>query len=153
MDDFSPFDEVGIDAAMLDIGPEPQRERPFDIGQFARFPNRFFGSGMARKLGSSAIVLYIALCEHANRSRESSNTFEARDRDLAWETDLSPRTFRNARIKLLENDLVVYRHDPGQKYTYTLLRPELKWFKVAERLPRQKRKPRGMAAARAKLEP
>ncbi|HUV96559.1 MAG TPA: hypothetical protein VMV98_03735 [Acidobacteriaceae bacterium] len=144
----TPFADSGDEGSPF---PEPQRQKSLDVGPFARFPNKFFGSGMARKLGPSASVLYIALCEHANR--EPSNTFGARDGDLAWETGLSPRTIRNVRIKLSENRLVECRREPGQKYTYTLLRPELRWFKLAERPPRQKLKPRGMAAARAKLEP
>lgn len=155
---YPPDENVPTEMPFADSGGEcspfrePQRQKSVDVGLFARFPNKFFGSGMARKLGPSATVLYIALCENANRNREPSNTFGARDRDLAWETGLSPRTIRNVRIRLLENRLVEYRREPGQKYIYTLLRPELRWFKLAERPPRQKLRPRGIAAARAKLE-
>lgn len=144
-----PTDGEGGD--WLDV--ELPRQKSVDIGLFARFPNTFFSSGMARKLGPSASVLYIALCENANRNCPPSNTFAAADKTLAWETGLSPRTLRNVRIKLMENGLVKYGREPGQKYTYTLLRQELKWLKVAERPPRQERRPRGMAAAKAKLEP
>jgi len=56
---------------------------------------------------------------------------------------------RDARIKLFENGMVSYSREPGQSYTYTLLRPELKWLKLSER-PRQKLKPRANAAARVK---
>jgi hypothetical protein len=152
-------DAERIETAALSISPsfdgraEPQRQKSGDIGLWARFPKNFFGSGMARKLGPSASVLYIALCENANRPQPPSNTFRARDRDLAWETGLSPRTIRNVRIKLSESGLAEYRREPGQNYTYTLLRQELKWFKLAERTPRQKRRPRGMAARRAEQEP
>ncbi len=135
----------GEDGDLLDS--DLPRLKSVDIGLFARFPKAFFSSGMARKLGTSA------LCENANRNRTPSNTFAAADKTLAWETGLSPRTLRNVRIKLMENGLVEYGREPGQKYTYTLLRQELKWLKVAERPPRQKQRPRGMAAARAKLEP
>ena len=148
MDDYSPFDEVGLDAAMPDLGPEHQRERSFDIGPFARFPNKYFGSGIARRVGLSASMLYFALCENANRNRVPSNTFKASDGALASETGLSPRTISKVRIKLFENGLVTYSREPGASYKYTLLRPDLKWLTRAER-PRQKRKPRGMAAARA----
>jgi hypothetical protein len=153
MMEFNPFEDTETGTGRSDAGPESQTAKSVDIGLFAKFPNKFFGSGMARKLGPSASLLYIALCENANRNRDRSNTFGARDRDLAWETGLSPRTIRNVRIKLSENRLVEYRREPGQKYTYTLLRQELKWFKPAERPPRQTLRPRGMAAARAKLEP
>jgi hypothetical protein len=127
--------------------PELQRQKSVDIGLYARFPNKFFGSGMARKIGTSASVLYFAFCENANRNREPSNTFKASDKALASETGLSPRTMRDARIKLVENGLVSCSREPGQSYTYTLLRQELKWLKRTER-PRQKRKPRANAAAR-----
>jgi DNA-binding transcriptional ArsR family regulator len=144
----SPADGEGENWEDL-AGPEPSK-KSVNIGLFARFPNTFFSSGMARKLGTAGTVLYIALCEHANR--EPSNTFKASDKTLAWETDLSPRTIRNKRIKLQENGLVQYSREPGQSFTYTLLRQKLQWFKVAERQPREKRRPRAMAAIRAKQE-
>ena len=54
----------------------------------------------------------------------------------------------------MENGLVDYCREPGRNYTYTLLRQDLKWFKPAERPPRQKKRPRGMAARyRAENEP
>lgn len=137
--------------ALSDASPEPQKSK-VEIGHFSKVPNKFFGSGMARKIGPSASVLYFALCENANRNREPSNTFKASDKALASETGLSPRTIRDMRIKLFENGLAEYQREPGQSYTYTLLRQELKWIKLAERL-RQKRKPRAMAAARAMQEP
>lgn len=132
--------------------PEPQRQKSFDIGPYARFPNKFFSSGMACKVGTSASVLYFAFCENANRNRKQSNTFKASDKALASETGLSPRTMRDARTKLFENGLVSYSREPGQSYTYTLLRQELKWLKLSER-PRKKRRPRAMAATRIKPEP
>jgi len=147
------WDEIGSGPAdgKLDDGLERGRgERSLDIGLFARFPNKFFGSGLARKIGPSASVLYLALCETANRGNGRNNIFTARDKSLAWETGLSPRTIRNLRAKLIENGLVKLSQEPGQNYTYTLLRQELKWFKNAERPPRQKQRPRGMAARRAK---
>jgi hypothetical protein len=146
--DFNPFEgdpETG--GAASDAWSNAQKPK-LDIGPWARFPNKFFGSGMARNVGTSATVLYIALCENANRNQEPSNTFKASDKALASETGLSPRTMRDARIKLSENGLVSYSREPGQSYTYTLLRQELKWQKRSER-PRQQRKPRAMTAARA----
>jgi hypothetical protein len=131
---------------------EPPRQKSVDIGPFAKFPNKFFGSGTARKVGTSASVLYFALCENANRNREPSNTFKASDKALASETGLSPRTIRNARTKLVENGLISCSREPGQSYIYTLIRQELKWLSRSER-PRHKLKPRAMAAVRAELEP
>jgi len=141
---FSPFGEGQAPA----VEPEPSRAQPFDIGQWARFPNRFFSSGLASRIGPSASLLYLALCENANRPQPPSNTFKASDRALASETGLSTRTIRDVRITLMENGLIEYAREPGQSYTYTLLRQELKWLNLAER-PRQKRKPRAMAATRA----
>jgi hypothetical protein len=145
--DFNPFEDNETGEDTSDEWPMTQKPK-LDIGHWARFPNKFFGSGMARKVGTSASVLYFALCENANRNREPSNTFKASDRALASETGLSPRTMRDVRTKLLENGLVSYSRDPGQSYTYTLLRQELKWLKRSER-PRPKQKPRAMAAAKA----
>ena len=158
--DFSPFRANGNrlplpapleedpELALSDADSASRRQKSVDIGLFAKFPNKLFGSGLARRLGASACVLYFALCENANR--EASNTFKAKDRDLAWETGLSPRTIRNARIKLLEHGLVEYsRSQLGERYTYVLIRQELGWFKKDERSPRQKRKPRGRTASSA----
>ena len=145
--DIYPFEDIETGDDTCDECPETHRPK-LDIGPWARFPNKFFGSGMARKVGTSASVLYFALCENANRDREPSNTFNTSDKRLASETGLSPRTMRDARIKLFENGLVSYSREPGQNYTYTLLRKELKWLKPSDR-PRQKRKPRAMAVARA----
>ena len=131
-------------------GPQPQKQKSVDIGLWAKFPNKFFGSGMARKVGASASVLYFALCENANR--EPSNTFKASDKALASETDLSPRTIRDARIKLIENGLISCSREPGQSFIYTLLHQKLQWLKRSER-PRQKLKPRALAAARVKPKP
>jgi hypothetical protein len=145
--DFNPFEddpETGEDTSHQ----WPRTQKPkLDIGDWARFPNKFFGSGTGRKVGTSTCVLYFALCETANRNREPSNTFKTSDKRLASETGLSSRTMRDARIRLLENGLVSYSREPGQNYTYTLLRQELKWLKRSER-PRQKRKPRAMAVAK-----
>ncbi len=142
--DFNPFEDMETGAATSDAWPGAQKPT-LNIGPWARFPNKFFGSGMARKVGASASLLYFALCENANRPREPSNTFKASDKSLSSETGLSPRTMRDARTKLFENGLVTYSRPPGQSYTYKLLPQDLQWLKPIER-PRQKRKPRAMAA-------
>lgn len=121
-------------------------EKPkVDIGPFTMIPNRFFGSGMAQRLGPSASLLYLALCEHANRG--SGNTFKrgSSDNALASETGLSPRTLCDARKKLIEHDLIACSREKGQSFTYTLFPPPLKWLPLDER-PRQKQKPRALHA-------
>src|SRR5271169_6134004 len=86
-------------------GPMPVNGRqPVDIGPYTRIPNRFFGSGMAARLGPSAGYIYLALCEHANRN--SNRTFKASDKALASETAIAPRTICNARKRLIEYGLV-----------------------------------------------
>jgi DNA-binding transcriptional ArsR family regulator len=124
---------------------EFQPQKAFDIGPYAKFPNKFFSSGTARKVGISASVFYFALCENANRFKPPSNTFKATDNAIASETGLSPRTIRNVRTKLVENGLISCSREPGQGFTYTLVRQELKWLKRSDR-PRQKQRPRAMRA-------
>ena len=141
-----PFGDDTENAPKMD-----SRKRGVDLGFFSKFPCRLFGSGLAQKLGASACVLYVALCEHANRN--DSNTFTASDKTLAWETALSPRTIKHVRVKLLENRLVQYSRQPGQNYTYTLVRQKLAWFKPKDRPPRLKLKPRGIAARREERQP
>ena len=141
-------DTEGSMDALPDPREESQRSK-VKIGPFTPVPNKFFGSGMARSVGPSASLLYFALCENANRNKERSLTFKASDNALASETGLSPRTIRDVRIKLLENNLVEYTRKPGESYTYTLIPQELKWLKRDAR-PRRKRKPRAIAATRVK---
>ena len=54
---------------------------PVDIGlAFCKFPNRLFASGTAAKVGRVAALLYLALCECANREFPyASNTFSVSD--------------------------------------------------------------------------
>jgi DNA-binding transcriptional ArsR family regulator len=141
-------DGEGVDWSDL----EPRKQKSVEIGHFARFPNKLFGSGLANRLGPSATLFYLALCECANREKERVNTCSVTDRQLAWESGLSPRTLRNLRTKLMEHGLVTFQREPGQKYTYTLLPQQLEWFKLKERPPRQKRKPRGNSAQLAKTQ-
>lgn len=117
-----------------------------EIGPFTKVPNKYFGSGMGQSVGPSATVLYFALCEHGNRN--SANTFKASDRALASETSLSPRTIREARIKLLESGLIAFSRDPGESYTYELRRQKMSWVPLANR-PRRSKKPRASAVYHA----
>jgi hypothetical protein len=114
-----------------------------DVGPYTKIPNRFFGSGTAAKLGSSASLVYLALCEHANR--DSNNTFKASDRALASETGLGTRTICDARKRLCERGLVSISRSEGQSYVYTISKPSLEWVPLTQRL-RTKRKPRALRA-------
>lgn len=116
-----------------------------EIGPFTKIPNKFFGSGKAAMLGPSASLLFLALCEHANRN--SHVTFKASDKALASETTIAPRTICNARKKLLEYGLISYTRQKGQSYVYTLLKPSWEWKPLKER-PRRALKPRALYASR-----
>jgi len=117
-----------------------------EIGPYSKMPSKFFGSGTASRLGASASLVFLALCEHANR--DGSNTFKASDRALASETGLGPRTICNARKKLIESSLISCIRENGQSFTYTILAQALKWTPLNERL-RPKKKPRAIHASRA----
>jgi hypothetical protein len=128
-------------------GPVPvsQRRQPVDIGPYTKIPNRFFGSGIAARLGPSAGYIYLALCEHANRT--SSMSFMASDKALASETTIAPRTICNARKKLAEEELIFYERAKGQSHVYTLLKPSLEWKPLKER-PRRTLNQRAIPASR-----
>jgi Helix-turn-helix domain len=127
--------------------PVPVKGRqPIDIGPYTQIPNRFFGSGMAARLGPSAGYVYLALCEHANRNGDLS--FKASDKALASETTIAPRTISNARKKLIEYGLISSEREKGQSHTYTLLKPSWEWKPLKERL-RRTLKPRALHASRA----
>jgi hypothetical protein len=117
-----------------------------NIGPFTKIPNRLFGSGTARDLKPSATLLYVALCDHANRN--GSNTFKASDNALASDTTLSPRTICDARKRLLEKEVITCTREEGQSYVYTLLVPSWNWIRVAKR-PRTQLKPRAYHARKA----
>ena len=121
---------------------------PVDIGPFSKIPNKFFGSGWAAALGSSTSLIYLALCEHANRN--DSISFKASDRALAADTGLSPRTICDARKRLIENKFVLCMRQDGQSYTYTLHNPNLTWVPIKQR-PRPKRKARALHATRVAI--
>lgn len=126
-------------------GPVPvnQGRQPVDVGPYTRIPNRFFGSGVAARLGPSAGYIYLALYEHANRN--SSLTFKVSDRALASETTIAPRTICNARKKLIEQDLISCKREKGQSHVYTLSKPSWEWKPLTER-HRRKLKPRAFHA-------
>ena len=117
-----------------------------DVGPYTKIPNRFFGSGLAARLGSSAGFLYVALCDHANRN--GSNTFKASDKALASDTGMGTRTICNARQRLCEHGLISFERPEGQSYKYTISKPSLEWVRLEQRL-RAKRRPRALHAQRA----
>jgi hypothetical protein len=112
-----------------------------DVGDYTKIPNRLFGSGMAAKLKPTASLFYVALCDHANRN--GSNTFKVSDKVLASDTLLAPRTFCNARKRLEEFGLVSLTRQPGERYTYSILKPSLHWVSSSKR-PRPKQRPRAL---------
>ena len=117
-------------------GPMPvkQRRQPIEIGPYARFPNKFFGSGMAARLGPSAGYIYLALCDHANRHGDIS--FSASDKALASDTRIAPRTICNARKKLIEYGLISCEREKGRSHVFTLLKPSWDWKPLKERYRR-----------------
>ena len=116
-----------------------------EIGNFTKIPNKFFGSGKAAQIGPSASLLFVALCEQANRVGE--NTFRASDKALAADTGLSPRTICNARKALLEERLLACTRDKGSSYRYTLPVFAFSWVAIKDR-PRTKRKVRALHSLR-----
>jgi hypothetical protein len=118
---------------------------PVEIGNFSKMPNQFFGSGCAAKLGPSPTVLFLALCEQANRN--SANSFAVSDRALASDTGLGPRTICDARKCLLEEGLISCLRIKGRSFTYTLPKYEFRWTGIKDR-PRGKRRPRALTSAR-----
>lgn len=111
---------------------------PVDIGHFSKMPNKLFGSGTVARLGPSASLLFLALCEHANQ--ESDNSFRVSDRTLAADTGLSARTLCDARKLLIEQKLVSCSRERGSSHTYTLPKYELPWVPIKDRL-----RPKGQA--------
>ena len=127
-------------------GPKPvdRGRQPVDIGPYARFPNRLFGSGMGARLGPSAGYIYFALLDHANRNGELR--FSASDKALAGDTRVAPRTICNARKKLIEYGLISCEREKGRSHVYTLLKPSWDWKPLKER-HRRTLKPRALHAS------
>jgi hypothetical protein len=125
-----------------------KEQRPaVDLGPYSKIPNKIFGGGIARELGPSAALFFLALCEHANRN--GSMSFKASDASLAADTGLSPRTICEARKRLMEWNLIACDRQHGNSYTYRLSRYNFTWKPVKERA-RVKRKPRAMYASGSK---
>jgi len=102
-------------------------------------PRMFFGSGTAASLGPPATVLFLALCEHANRKGE--NTFKVSDNSLAADSSYSPRTICDARKLLQERGLITCSRADGASYVYTLQAYSFEFIRVENRR-RKKKLPR-----------
>ena len=116
-----------------------------DIGPYTKIPNKLFGSGTAAILGTSATLLLVALCEHANR--KGCNPFSSSDKALAADTGLSTRKICDARKRLQELRLLDATRREGASYTYSLPKYDMAWVPIRDR-PRAKQKARGPHAAR-----
>ena len=124
---------------------EGNRQSTVEIGLYSKMPRRFFGSGTAALIGPSAALLFLALCEHANRN--NGNTFKASDNALASDTGLGTRTIFDARNTLIERNLISCSRQEGQSYVYTLPAYSFDWIRLEDR-PRPKLKPRALRASR-----
>jgi hypothetical protein len=122
---------------------EKNKSAGVELGRYFKVPKGVFQSGLAARLGSSAMTVYVALCEHANR--KNSNTFVASDKALAADSGVAERTIRGVRTKLVQAKLITIRRELGQSYTYTLLPISSDWVPIKER-PRQPCKPRALYA-------
>jgi hypothetical protein len=112
-----------------------------EVGPYFRVPKGLLQNGIAARIRPSAVALYTALCENANR--RNGNTFSVSDRALAADTGIAERTIRDIRTQLFEEELISFTRQPGSSYTYTLIP-----VRLAQRIPvnerrRQPKKPRG----------
>jgi hypothetical protein len=119
-----------------------------DLGPYFTVPKGIIRSGIAAQIGPSALALYIALCEHANR--DNTVSFTASDKALASDTDISERTIGELRKILVERKLIECRREPGHSFEYTLLPVKGDWVRIVDR-PRIKRNPRAHKATRLQL--
>jgi len=114
-----------------------------EIGLFTKVPRLLFGSGTAARLGRSALCLFVALCEHANR--HGRTTFSASDEALACDTGMSPRTICDARKRLREHGMIQTVRTSGSAFRYTILPQAFEWKPLDQR-QRRKLKPRAYRA-------
>jgi DNA-binding transcriptional ArsR family regulator len=127
-------------------GKQRQATGAVQIGEFSKIPNKFFGSGKAAEIGPTASLLFLALCEVANRYQAMS--FSISDRSLAADTGLAPRTICEARKRLREKKLIQCSREKGRSFTYSLAEYKLPWIAVKDR-PSTKRRARAMRGTRA----
>lgn len=112
------------------------------LGPYFTVPKGLIQNGIAARIGPSAVTVYVALCEQANR--KNGNSLSVSDKTLAADTGVAERTIRNIRTRLSEAGLVLFEREPGSSYSYTLVAVQLaRRVPVKERL-RQPKKPRGV---------
>lgn len=115
-----------------------------EVGPYFIVPKGLFHNGIAARVGPSAVTVYVALCEHANR--RNGNVVSVSDRALAADTGVAERTIRDVRTKLYREGVISFVREPGQSYTYTLLPVQPAWIAIKDR-PRQPKKRRALHAA------
>ncbi len=116
-----------------------------ELGPYFAIPKGLFQNGIAVRIGPSAVTIYAALCEQANR--KNGNVVSVSDRSLAAETGVAERTMRDIRAKLISQGLLSFEREPGHSYTYTLFP-----VKLAPRIP-VKLRPRQLKRRRALYAP
>lgn len=112
------------------------------IGNFSGFPSILFRQGIAAKIGSSATVLFVCLCDHLNRKNYVQG-FGVSDEQLGADTGLSTRTLRDSRRTLVTAGLITIERAPGSAYCYSIAKQPTGWVPSRERL-RKKKLPRGI---------
>ena len=130
-------------ASTVGTMPAKDEKHSVDIGQFTKIPNRLFSSGTARDLKPSATLLYVALCDHANRNGSNHSRLPTRHSHL--DTTLSPRTICDARKKLDRKETDCRHARKGPSYFYTLTVQKLDRVPLPKR-PRLKLQPRAYHA-------
>jgi hypothetical protein len=121
------------------------------LGPYFITPKGLFQNGIAARIGASAVTIYVALCEQANR--KNGNVVSISDRSLASDTGVSERTIREIRPNLCRERLVSFNREPGHSYTYTLFPVELAPRIPVKERPRQPKKPRALYAERRDVPP
>jgi hypothetical protein len=121
-----------------------------DLGPYFTVPKGLIRNGIAARIGPSAVAVYVALCEHANRV--NGNVVSVSDRAIATETDVAERTIREVRILLQSKGLVYLTRQPGCSYTYNLIPVKVERSIPVKDSPRPPKKPRAIHATRQAAE-
>jgi hypothetical protein len=91
------------------------------LPQFFGVPQRLVRSGLLTRLKPAQLCLYVGLLHDSERycTRELIRS----DQQLTALTGVSPRSLRDARIKLQEHGLIQYQLHPGRRCTYVICDP------------------------------
>jgi hypothetical protein len=90
--------------------------------QFFGVPQFVVRSGLWANMKPSVRCLYVSLLHESER--RSTRQFKIKDSDLERLSGLATRTISDARKKLQELGLILYRSGAGNIYTYTICNPE-----------------------------